>query len=191
MKTILTLITAMLVLTGCATNPDYALYAKAQADIDVAKHMAKAAKYQALAAIAVAGGDGAKSSATMALALDDHGSAAQSPQLQAPQASTALQWAQVLVPGFTQVAGIAANMRVGIVQSNNSARVAESTNGTMLGIAGQIQAAPTITTTTDRHDVYTPAPVITPVTPIVPVVINPPTVINPPVVIQPIVQTAP
>lgn len=193
MKIILAFITAMLVLTGCATNPDYALYVKAQADIDISKYTAKAAKYKALADIAVAGGEGAKSSATMAMALDDRDGSGQLAQLQAPQASGALQWASILVPGLTQIAGIAANVKLGTVQSNNATALGISTNGTFAGIAGKIQAAPTITTTnTDRHDVYTPAPVIvnTP-TPLVPVVVNPPTVITPVVQIVPVITPTP
>lgn len=173
MKTILCLLLA-LAMTGCATNPEYIQYAKSA-------EAASVARSNALAEIAKSGDGSAKVAAVMALAFG-----AGNQQMQAPQASGALQWASILVPGLTQIAGIAANMHIGITQSNNAARVAESTNGTMLGIAGQIQAAPTITTTTDRHDVYTPAPVITPVTPIVPVVVNPPTVIEPVVQITPV-----
>lgn len=188
---LLALIFAALALVGCAST-DYAQYSKAQTDIATARHNADAEKYKAFAAIAQQGDATAKVAAVMAMAMGQGGSGAQN-TLQAPQANEALQWAGILVPGLTQVAGIAANMRVGIAQSNNAARVAESTNSTFAGIAGLIQAAPTVTTTnTDRHDVYTPAPVIvnTP-TPLVPVVVNPPTVINPPVVIQPVVQVVP
>ncbi len=182
---------AALALAGCASN-DYALYAKGQAESDTARHNADAAKYKAMADIAAAGTESAKVAAVMALALGAQGSTGQGNRLQAPQASSALQWAQVLVPGLTQIAGIAANMQVATTQSNNAARVAESTNASFVGIASQIQAAPTITTTTttDRHDVVTPAPVVvTPVTPIVPTVIAP-TVITP-TVIQPVVQVVP
>ena len=184
---------AALALTGCASN-DYALYAKGQAESDTARHNADAAKYKAMADIAATGTDSAKVAAVMALALGAQGSAGQASRLQAPQASSALQWAQVLVPGLTQIAGIAANMQVATTQSNNAARVAESTNASFVGIASQIQAAPTITTTTttttDRHDVVTPAPVVvTPVTVIEPTVIAP-TVIQPVVQVVPIVASA-
>lgn len=183
MKKIITLILAATALAGCASN-DYALYAKGQAESDTARHNADAAKYKAMADIAAAGTESAKVAAVMALALGAQGSAGQGNRLQAPQASSALQWAQVLVPGLTQMAGIAANMQVATTQSNNAARAAESTNASFVGIASQIQAAPTITTTTttttDRHDAVTPAPVvITPVTVVEPTVIQPVTVITP------------
>ena len=143
MKTLLLILA--LALTACASQ-DYALYAKAQGDVDIARHNADAAKYKAMADIAATGDQSAKVAAVMALAMGQGNSPQQ--QLQAPQASTALQWAQVLVPGFTQVAGIAANMRVGIAQSDNSAKVAVSTNDAFVGIAGKIQAPSTTTTTT-------------------------------------------
>lgn len=182
---------AALALTGCASN-DYALYAKGQAESDTARHNADAAKYKAMADIAATGTDSAKVAAVMALALGAQGQAGQAGQgmrLQAPQASSALQWAQVLVPGLTQMAGIAANMQVATTQSNNAARVAESTNASFVGIASQIQAAPTITTTTttstDRHDVVTPAPVV-----VTPVTVIEPTVIQPLVQVVPILASA-
>lgn len=177
---------AAVALAGCASNPEYAQYTKAQTDIATAKHAADAAKYKAMSDIAVSGDNLAKNAAIMALALGQT-SGAQS-TLQAPTPNAALQWAQVLAPSLTQLMGIAANARVSTVQSNNSARVAESTNGAFVGIAGLIQAAPTVTTTTttDRHDVVSPAPVIAPVVPLVPVVVTPINV-TPPVVITPVV----
>lgn len=190
------LITAVLAvsLTGCATN-DYVTYAKAQAAVETAKHNADAAKYRAMADIASSGTEASKVAAVMAMAMG--GNAQQSNTgMQAPQASQALQWAQVLVPGLTQVAGIAANMRVGIVQSDNSARVAVSTNDAFTNISGKIQASNTNTTTTtnnttlsgtgtlgsgtysttDNHSVDSR------VTNPAPVVINPPVIVNTPIV---------
>jgi hypothetical protein len=157
-------------LAGCASQ-DYALYAKAQGDVDVARHQADAAKYKAMADIAASGDPSAKVAAVMALALGGQGGGPGGAQpLQAPQASTALQWAQVLVPGLTQIAGISANMRVGLAQSDNGAKVAVSTNETFGAIAGRIQApaanitTTTTTTTTDSHNTdnhtVTPAPVV-------------------------------
>jgi hypothetical protein len=174
MKTISIFLTCLaLLLTGCASQ-DYALYAKAQSDVDIARHNADAAKYKAMADIAAPGDQSAKVAAVMALALGQ-GSAGQSQAMQAPQASTALQWAQVLVPGLTQIAGISANMRLGMTQSDNGAKIAVSTNDAFTGIAGKIQApaanitTTTTTTTTDSHNTdnhtVTPAPVVS--TPIV------------------------
>lgn len=146
MKTILFILALALTLTGCASG-DYALYAKAQSDVEVARHNADAAKYAAMASIAQSGDQSAKVAAVMALAMGQ-GSAAPQSTMQAPQASTALQWAQVLVPGLTQVAGIAANMRVGLAQSDNSAKLGISTNEAFVGMAGKIQAPASNTTTT-------------------------------------------
>lgn len=172
MKTLLTILAA-LALSACATT-DYEQYAKSA-------EAASVARSKALSDIAVSGDSAARVAAVMALALG-----AGNAQLQAPAPNAALQWAQVLVPGLTQVMGMRYNYLSTVTQSNNAARVAESTNGTFSGIAGLIQSAPTITNT-DRHDVYTPAPVVvnTP-TPLVPVVVNPPTVITPVVQITPV-----
>ena len=179
----------VLALAGCATT-DYAQYSKAQTDIATARHNADAEKYKAFAAIAQQGDATAKIAAVMAMAMGQ-GSVSQN-SLQAPQANEALLWAQVLVPGLTQVMGMRYNYLSTVTQSNNAAATAQSTNSTFSNIAGLIQAAPTIITTTDRHDVITPTPVVvvTP-TPLVPVVVNQPVIVNPPTVIQPVVQITP
>jgi hypothetical protein len=84
----------------------------------------------------------------MALALGQNGTA-QAQTIQAPRESGALQWASVLVPGLTNLYSIAANTRVSMAQSDNSARVAMSTNESFVGIAGKIQApVANVTTTT-------------------------------------------
>lgn len=181
-------VVAVLALTGCATN-DYALYSKAQSDIETSRHNADAAKYKAMSEIAASGSEAAKVAAVMAMAIGQ-GASGKGSALQAPQASTALQWASVLVPGLTQIAVMGFNTKAQIAQSNNAAAVAISTNGAFVGIAGQIQApAANITTTTtttattttdrhdivnttdsynttDRHDIINPAPVVV-VTPVV------------------------
>ena len=189
MKTVATLIAA-LALTACA-SPDYAQYSKAQTDIATARHGADAARYRALSDIAATGDSSAKVAAVMALAMGSQGSAAQA-TMQAPQASQALQWASILVPGLTQVAGMRYQHLSAVVQSNNSAAVAQSTNAAFVGMAGKIQAPGSVTTNTlsgvgtlgggayattdrndttatDRHDVTTPAPVV-----VVPVIIGAP-----------------
>jgi len=173
MKILLTLIFAALALTGCA-NTEYSQYAKSAEASSVARS-------KALSDIAASGDSSAKVAAVMALAMG-----AGNAQLQAPAPNSVLQWAQVLVPGLTQVMGMRYQYLSTVTQSNNAAATAQSTNSTFSGIAGLIQAAPTITNT-DRHDVYTPAPVVvnTP-TPLVPVVVNQPTVITPVVQITPV-----
>lgn len=165
---------ALLALSGCATT-DYENYTRAHASAESARHAADAEKYKALASVAATGSDTARVAAVMALALGNGAgqgaSAPGSPALRAPEANnTLLQWAAVLVPGITQAYGIHANMRLGMTQSDNSASVARSTNDTMRGIAGLIQA-PGAVTNIDRHDTVTPAPVV--VTPPAPVVVTP------------------
>lgn len=198
MKVITTLAVAIL-LTGCATG-EYAQYSKAQTDIAVARHTAEAAKYKAMSEIAASGDSAAKVAAVMALALGA-GNNGQATQIAAPQPNQALQWASILVPGITQVAGMRYNYLSQQTASNNATALGLSTNNAFVGLAGKIQAPGTVTTntlsgvgnlgggaysTTDRNDVTTPAPVVVvPVTPIVPVT---PTV---PVVITPVVNTTP
>jgi len=164
----LSIIAMAIVLSGCA-NTEYVQYAKSQ-------EAASVARSNALATIAQSG-DTAAVAAVMALALG----AGQS-QLQAPPQNQALSWAQVLVPGLTSIAGMRYQYLSTVAQSNNSAAVAQSTNNTFGSIAGLIQAPGAITTTTDRHDVISPAPVV-----ITPTVINPPVVVPDTVVITPVV----
>lgn len=136
-------------LVGCASTEEYKLYSSGQAQIETAKYNADAAKYAAMADIARSGTESAKVAAVMALALGAQGSNAQTTRIQAPQPNQALQWAQVLVPSITQVAGMRYNYLSQQTSSNNAARVAESTNATFLGMAGRIQApAANVTTTT-------------------------------------------
>ena len=161
------------ILASCATA-DYEAYAKAQSDIGTANAAANKARFDALSQVAQTGTDTAKVAAVMALALGGQTQASGVQQVQAPQASQALQWASVLVPGLTTLASINANMRVGLANADNSARIAESTNAAFLGIAGKIQAPVTVvpvvaapvtpqanvstvttTTTSDNHAVTT------------------------------------
>jgi len=185
---------SLLVLAGCA-SPEYAQYSKAQTDIAVARHTADAAKYKAMADIAAQGDSSAKVAAVMAMALGSNTNGAQT-AIQAPQANAALQWASILVPGLTQVAGMRYNYLSQQTASNNATALGISTNTTFAGISGKIQAPGPITNNTlsgtgtlgsgaystqDRHDVTSPTPVVvTPVTPTVPVIVNPPVVVTPP-----------
>lgn len=129
----------------------------------VAKSNAEKARFEALAAIAKDGSDASRIAATMALAFGGAGGAtASQPQIQAPQSSSALQWAQVLMPSVTQLYSISQSTRLGMSQSENATRVAESTNNAFVGIAGKIQAPVTVTpqanvtttttTSTDSHN---------------------------------------
>ena len=155
-------------LTGCATA-DYKAYAEAQSNVAAAKANAETARYNALSKIAETGTDASKIAAVMALALGNQG-AGQAQQIAAPPQNEALQWASILVPGITNIAGMALNAKVAITNAEHSARVAESTNAAFVGIASKIQAPVTVvpsapvtvvpqanvstvttTTTTDNH----------------------------------------
>lgn len=166
-----------LALTGCAST-DYAEYAKAQGDIARAKSDADTARYAALSEIAKTGSDGARIAAVMALAFGNNSAAQAAPAVQAPQASSALQWAQVLVPSITNIAGLHYANKTSMASAEYSARIAESTNATFAGIAGKIQApvvaaavipqanvtTTTNTTTTDNHAVSTTTSTANPTT---------------------------
>jgi len=133
-------------LAGCAST-EYAQYSKAQTDIATARHTADAAKYKALADIAASGDSSAKVAAVMALALGG-GQGAGPVALAAPQSSSALQWASILVPGLTQVAGMRYAFLSQQTASNNATSLGISTNSTFAGIAGKIQAPGSVTTNT-------------------------------------------
>lgn len=192
MKRLFLLVCAAVALTGCAST-EYAQYSKAQTDIATARHAADAAKYKAMSDIAASGDSSAKVAAVMAMAMGGNSGAQNT--FQAPQASQALQWASILVPGLTQVAGMRYNFMSQQTQSNNATALGISTNSTFAGIAGKIQAPGAITTTTlsgtgnlgsgtygtsDRHDVVTPTPVV-----VAPVTVVEPTVITPVVQVTP------
>lgn len=168
-----------LALASCA-SPDYAQYAKSAEASSVARS-------KALSDIAASGDSAAKVAAVMALALGQGNSV-----LAAPQPNQVLQWASILVPGLTQVAGMRYNYLSQQVQSNNTTTLGLSTNNAFVGLAGKIQAPGSTFTstttlsgtgnlgsgtysTTDRNDVTT----LSPVTVIPPVTIVPPVVFTP------------
>jgi len=134
MKLRITMIAAaMVLLTGCATNKDYQLYAETQQKIAQAQAMTETARYAALAEIAKTADPGARVAAVMSINFGSQGSnGPRVNQVAAPKtfSDTALQWTSVLLPSLTQVYGIAANRQVAITQSNNAAAVAKSTNDT-------------------------------------------------------------
>lgn len=161
MKTILVLIFA-LALTGCATT-DYESYAKAQGDIARAKSDSDTARYAALSEIAKTGSESARVAAVVALAVGGGSSSQATQQVQAPAPSQALQWASIIVPSLTNIAGMHYASRTAITSAESAATVAKSTNEAFVGIASKIQApvvaaavlpqanVTTTTTTTDNH----------------------------------------
>jgi hypothetical protein len=152
------LIAASAMLVGaCSTTAEYTAYANSHAQ-------SENARYKVLQDVAATGGESAKVAAVMAMALGQPQSS-----LKAPEApgGTALQWLQILLPSAVQAYGITSSTRLGIAQSQNATALGQSTNATMVGIAGLIQApTSTVTTSTPAPVVITPvvpAPVITPV----------------------------
>lgn len=144
MKTLSILVAAAFSVGGCATGRDYQLYAQGQAQIESAKYAAEAARYKAMSDIANSGDTAAKVAAVVALAVERGGGSQQnSSQLRAPESlsQTLLPWAGLLVPALTQGFAVYQNVRLGMAQSNNSARIAESTNATFYGMGQQIGAA--------------------------------------------------
>lgn len=140
------------ILAGCSSTEQYKLYADSHAQMETAKYNAEAAKYKAMSDIANNGTESAKVAAVMAIALGGNVGGNRTNGLQAPQQSEALQWAQILVPSVVQTVGIVANRKIATTQSNNAAAVAQSTNATFLGMAGQIQAPAANVTTTNTDD---------------------------------------
>ena len=139
----LVLISIALALTGCATT-EYADYAKAQGDIARANAEVQSARYNALSKVAETGTESAKIAAVMALALGGSSSTQAVQQVQAPQPSQALQWAQVLVPSITNIASLHYTSRASMAASESAARVSESTNAAFVGLASKIQAPVTV-----------------------------------------------
>ena len=160
MKHSLLLVASAIGLSGCATTDTAAFYA-AQRD-------AETAKYNAITALAKDADPTTR--ALLAVTLGGGLQGGQGGVKQAAPDTTALQWASVLVPGAVQAYGIVEQGRTARMQSSNSMTLGISTNDTFKGIAGLIQA-PGAITNTDRHDVYTPAPVV--VTPPAPVIVTP------------------
>lgn len=175
MKTLLLIITAALALSGCATDGNYREYLAAQADAN----RQAAAEQKPLVRLTAQPGQSI--------------TGLQSLEVYTPTAASVIQqsrpneWAAVAGQALGVVGTVAG------IRAAGQAAVGLADSVGRAGTAGYqyVQAAPTITTTTDRHDVISPAPVvITPVTPTVPTVITP-VVVNPPVVIEPVVQITP
>jgi hypothetical protein len=133
-------VVSALALTGCATGQQYQAYT----DAHKAQSAAQVARYEALAKIAEMGDTTAKVAAVISL----QNSSQQQSQIAQPRSAgdQALQWASILVPGFTQAYMIGQNTKLGMRQSDNATALGTSTNNAFVGIAGKIQApAPNMT----------------------------------------------
>lgn len=139
--------------TGCATS-DAAYYHALEA-----RFKAEGERHRAIAKIGSGANVSDVAKVASVMALQEHGGSSQV-QIAPPRSAmdSILQAVGILAPALVQAYGIRANTQLGMAQSNNAARVAESTNSTFLGMASHIQApmAPaanvsTVTTNTDSR----------------------------------------
>jgi hypothetical protein len=163
-------------ITGCATSAEYTAYVEGQKALAQARSQAEVARYTALAQIAETGDTAARVAAVISLQAGP--AAVPAPGLQMPANTTALQWASVLVPGLMQMYTAHQSTRLGMRQSDNAAATAGSTNATMVGLGGLIQApgasTSTVTTFTGSFNAdSTHAPTV--VTQPAPVIVQQPT----------------
>jgi hypothetical protein len=154
-KSIFVALLAALALSGCAS--DYPAYIAAQqAQADAVRH-SNDVRAVALVGACSTGIESACLAATFALGMQQGGGAQAQTQIAPPKSfgEQALQWASVLVPGAVQLGQAHLQFKSQEVQSNNSrilgvaqidgqVNTARSTNETMLGIAGHIQAPVTV-----------------------------------------------
>lgn len=180
-KILIAAVVSVALLSGCANTAQYDAYVKAQETVALARAQENAAKYMALAQIAIHGNEGAKVAAVMSINQGNNQSVPQSSiMLPKSGSDTALQWASVLVPSLTQLGLAVKNADVMMNQSNNNASVARSTNETMLGIASKIQAPGTTYNNSYNTDNTHVPTVVNPVV-VNPEVVNPIVIQNPPV----------
>lgn len=137
-------------LSGCA-SAQYDAYVKGQEAVATAQAKAEVARYQALALIATTGDEAAKVAAVMS--IQSNGQKANT-QVQMPVSvgEQIRAWASVFVPALTQGYVARQNANVQIVNSNNAAATAASTNAAFVGMAAQIQAPGTTYTNSYNQD---------------------------------------
>lgn len=174
----------VMLLAGCANMQAYyhAVDAANARQVEAMRERAKAdaVRYQALQYIAESGGETAKVAAAMALVQQGAGAYNPPPITPAVPQNEALQWASVLVPGFTQAASIYYGAKQNMNASDNATKLGINTNSTFAQFASEInnptvvtQPAPVIVTQPDPVVVTQPAPIIVPPTVVNPVVIQP------------------
>lgn len=161
MKTPLAIIVVALcaMFAGCNTAPQVAYYEAIKAQAEAKTTVMSEAVKSEVPGVALA--------AVIANALEARQS------LIAPPESgfdTFLKVFGTVAPTFIQGYSVYANTELGKTNSNNAVKIEGDRVGGFVGIAKLIQA-PGAITNTDRHDVYTPAPVV--VTPPAPVVVTP------------------
>jgi hypothetical protein len=121
----------MLAIGGCAT-PGYDQYAAAIKQMAAQQAAAQIAAAEAIKVIAASGDTTAKAIAVLMLGLQS----GQQRQVQMePPRDNALQWASVILPSLTAVAGGYFGYRVAVTQSNNATTVANHSYDTIGGIS--------------------------------------------------------
>lgn len=146
-------------LSGCA-SAQYDAYVKGQEAVATAQAKAEVARYQALALIATTGDETAKVAAVMSIQSNQQ-KANTTVQMPISVGEQIRAWASVFVPALTQGYVAKQNANVQIVNSNNAAATAASTNAAFVGIASQIQAPGAVTTYTNSYNQdYTHAPTV-------------------------------
>lgn len=124
-KSLIAAVCGILLLSGCATNDKYKMYAETQRAIADAEARKETARYNALMEIAKQGDTASKVAAVMSIQFNNVGGANSKQQIAPPTdpGETALRWASVLVPGLAQFYTINQNSKVAITQSNNSTQL--------------------------------------------------------------------
>lgn len=129
MKRIAYLLIAAL-LAGCAT-PGYVEYTQVMAAQALANAEARAKTNAAIMAMAAQGDATTKTVAVMLLAMQN----APSQLPVEPPRDQALQWASLVLPSVTALAGGYFGYRLGVTQSNNQAATTQSSYGTLGTVA--------------------------------------------------------
>ena len=124
-KSLIAAVCGILLLSGCATNDKYKMYAETQRAIADSEARKETARYNALMEIAKQGDTASKVAAVMSIQFNGGGATNTKQQIAPPTdpGETALRWASVLVPGLAQFYTINQNSKVAITQSNNSTQL--------------------------------------------------------------------
>lgn len=133
MKIVIASITALM-LTGCAAQGDYKLYAETQAKVAEAKAFADAKKYEALASIAKDGDSAAKVAAVMS--LNGQTSSVTGGSIEKPVSWTdkIMDFTARIFPGVASIYSVKKNADVATVSSNNARDVSINRNETMVDL---------------------------------------------------------
>lgn len=137
------LLPVILALGACASTDTRFLDAQVKAAASYADAQKAIAESRAKSVATIASSGASDASKAMGLmALMSQSQNQPGPlQIQPPPTNEALQWASILVPGLTQIAGMRYQFLSSQAQSNNARDVAISTNGTFGGLGASIAAS--------------------------------------------------